>query len=137
MLKKAFNLLLCMEEEPKNLLKQELREPAVYNSIIEAIAKGYTKLNEISTKIGEEKGKCSKYISSLQELHIVFKETPIMEKENSRKIIYRINDNLFKFYYNFIFSNKSLICMILMILINIAIFNDMKKLLFTIKIYCE
>lgn len=96
-------------EEPKNLLKQELREPAVYNSIIEAIAKGYTKLNEISTKIGEEKGKCSKYISSLQDLHIVFKETSIMEKENSRKTIYKINDNLFKFYYSFIFSNKSLI----------------------------
>ncbi|AGF59148.1 hypothetical protein B0P06_002518 [Clostridium saccharoperbutylacetonicum] len=96
-------------EEPKNLLKQELREPAVYNSIIEAIANGYTKINEISTKIGEPKDKCSKYLSSLIDLHIVSKETPIMEKENSRKSIYKLNDNLFKFYYNFIFSNKSLI----------------------------
>lgn len=96
-------------EEPKNLLKQELREPAVYNSIIEAIANGYTKINEISTKIGEPKDKCAKYLSSLNDLRIVSKETPIMEKDNSRKSIYKVNDNLFKFYYNFIFSNKSLI----------------------------
>lgn len=96
-------------DEPKNLLKQELREPAVYNSIIEAIASGYTKINEISTKIGEPKDKCAKYLSSLNDLHIVFKETSIMEKENSRKSIYKVNDKLFRFYYNFIFSNKSLI----------------------------
>lgn len=96
-------------EEPKNLLKQELREPAVYNSIIEAIATGYTKINEISTKIGEPKDKCAKYLASLNDLHIIIKEIPIMEKENSRKTIYKVNDNLFRFYYNFIFSNKSLI----------------------------
>ncbi|MDR3596962.1 DUF234 domain-containing protein [Clostridium sp.] len=46
---------------------------------------------------------------TLNDLHIVFKETPIMEKENSRKSIYKGNDNLFRFHYNFIFSNKSLI----------------------------
>lgn len=40
-------------EEPENLLKQELREPGVYNSIITAIAEGASKLNEISTKTGQ------------------------------------------------------------------------------------
>lgn len=40
-------------EEPVNFLKQEMREPAVYNSIISAIAGGYTKLSEISSKTGE------------------------------------------------------------------------------------
>lgn len=96
-------------EEPKNLLKQELREPATYNSIIEAIAKGSSKLNEIATKIGEDSDKCAKYIKTLLELRIVAKETPIGEKENSRKSIYKIEDNLFKFWYKFIFDNTSLI----------------------------
>lgn len=38
-------------EEPNNLLKQEVREPAIYNAIITAIATGCSKMNEISTKI--------------------------------------------------------------------------------------
>lgn len=35
-----FNTSSYLFEEPENLLKQELREPAVYNSIITAIAGG-------------------------------------------------------------------------------------------------
>jgi len=41
-------------EEPSNLLKQELREPIKYNLIIEAVAKGASRLNEISTRTGLE-----------------------------------------------------------------------------------
>ena len=37
-------------EEPVNLLKQELREPATYHSIISAIAGGASRLNEIAGK---------------------------------------------------------------------------------------
>jgi len=38
-------------EEPNNLMKQELREPGLYNTIIGAVATGSSKLNEIVTKI--------------------------------------------------------------------------------------
>ena len=37
-------------EEPVNLMKQELREPMTYHSIISAIASGASKLNDIATK---------------------------------------------------------------------------------------
>ena len=40
-------------EEPENLLKQEVREPALYNAIITAIATGASRMSEISGKIGE------------------------------------------------------------------------------------
>lgn len=40
----------------ENLLKQELREPAIYNSIISAIAGGSARANEIATKVGLESG---------------------------------------------------------------------------------
>lgn len=96
-------------EEPKNLLKQELREPALYNSIIEAIANGASKLNEIATKVGEDTDKCSKYINTLIELRIVQKEAPAGEDKVVRKSIYSLRDNLFRFYYRFVFSNLSLI----------------------------
>ena len=95
-------------EEPENLLKQELREPGIYNSIITAVAEGASKLNEISTKVGMESGACSKYIKVLTELGILRKETPITEKAG-KKTIYEIEDNFFRFWYRFVPQNLSMI----------------------------
>ena len=95
-------------EEPNNLLKQEVREPAVYNAIISAIATGSSKLSEISGKVGEETSACSAYLKNLISLGIIKKETPITEK-STRKTIYAIADNMFRFWYRFIPSNMSII----------------------------
>ncbi|MBO5228636.1 MAG: ATP-binding protein [Lachnospiraceae bacterium] len=91
-------------EEPENLLKQELREPGVYNSIITAIAEGASRLNELATKTGLETAVCSKYISVLMDLGIVKRETPLTEK-NSKKTIYMLADNFFRFWYRFVPQN--------------------------------
>ena len=91
-------------EEPEILLKQELREPAVYNTLISSIAGGASKLNEISTKSGEENKKCAKYLKSLMDLQIVRKEHPYGVK-SQRKGIYALMDNMFKFWYRFIPQN--------------------------------
>lgn len=96
-------------DEPMNLLKQELREPALYNSIIESIARGASRLNEIATKIKESTDKTANYLKNLQELRIVKRTVPVNEKETSRKSLYELNDNLFKFHYRFIEPNMSLI----------------------------
>jgi len=96
-------------EEPLLLLRQEVHEPGVYSAIIEAIASGYTKSNEISTKLGEDSAKCLKYIQTLCELGILYKETPFGEKESSRKTIYGINDFMFRFWYRYVFTNRTLI----------------------------
>jgi AAA+ ATPase superfamily predicted ATPase len=93
-------------EEPSNLLKQELREPATYNGIIEAIAGGASRLNEIATKCGLESNKCAKYLKSLMSLGIVKKELPITET-SSKKSIYLLDDMMFRFWYRFVFSNMS------------------------------
>lgn len=95
-------------EEPENLLKQELREPAVYNSIISSVAGGSTHSNEISTKVGLESGICAKYIKVLIDLGILKKETPITEKPG-KKTIYGIGDNYFRFWYRFVPKNMSAI----------------------------
>ena len=95
-------------EEPENLLKQELREPALYNSIITAIAGGASRLNEIVTKTGIESGPCTKYLKVLMELGIVKKETPINEKVG-KKTIYQLADNFFRFWYRFVPTNISAI----------------------------
>lgn len=96
-----------LKEEPNFFLKQELREPAIYNSIFEAIADGSSRINEISTKIHEENQKCSKYLGILQTIRLVKKAVPCGEDESSRKTIYKITDNYFAFWYHFLFEKKS------------------------------
>ena len=95
-------------EEPNNLLKQEVREPAIYNAVITAIATGSSKMNEISSKIDEETSVCASYIKNLITLGIIKKESPYGEK-SSRKTIYSIEDNMFRFWYRFVPENTSLI----------------------------
>ncbi len=96
-------------EEPTNLLKQELREPASYHSIISAIASGHSRINEIATKTGLESSGCSNQLTSLISLGIVRKEVPITEKENSRRTLYSLCDTMFLFWYRFVRPNISAI----------------------------
>ena len=95
-------------EEPGNLLKQELREPAIYNAIIKAIAEGASRMNEIKMKVGEENSLISKYLKTLIDLGIVRKETPVTEKP-VKKTIYLLADNFFRFWYRFVPVNMSAI----------------------------
>lgn len=95
-------------EEPNNLLKQEVREPAIYNAIITAIAAGSSRMNEISNKIDEDSSTCATYIKNLITLGIIKKESPYGEKA-TRKTIYSIEDNMFRFWYRFVPENASII----------------------------
>ena len=98
--------------EVEFLLHQELRETTVYNSIIEAVALGTTKLNDISQKsLVEDTSKTSVYLKNLMELGIVEREFSVdagtKEKTNTNRGIYRLTDNFFRFWYAFGFANFS------------------------------
>ena len=95
-------------EEPVNLLKQEVQKAALYNAIITAVATGSTKLSEIATKVGEETSACAICLKKLTSLGLVRKETPFGEKA-SKRTIYKIEDNLFRFWYRFVPENLSLL----------------------------
>lgn len=102
------NPMSFLYEEPMNLLKQEVREPAIYTAIITAIATGHSRMSEISTKVGEDTNVCSNYLKNLINLGIIQKETPYGEKA-SRKSVYAIEDNMFYFWYRFVLDNNSVI----------------------------
>jgi len=94
------------------LLHQELRETPIYNSIIEAVALGNTKLNDISQKsLVEDTSKTSVYLKNLIELGIIEREFSVdsksKEKANSNRGTYRLTDNFFRFWYAFGFTNFS------------------------------
>ncbi len=108
LLENLFDRSSYLYEEPGNLLKQELREPAIYNAIIKAIADGSSKMNDIKMKVGEESSVISKYLKTLIDLGIVKKETPVTEKPG-KKTIYLLADNFFRFWYRFVPVNMSVI----------------------------
>ncbi|MEE1057967.1 MAG: ATP-binding protein [Treponema sp.] len=97
--------------EPEFLLRQELREPGTYNTIIQSIASGRTAFNEIQQSTLVEKGKLSVYLKHLIELGIVLREFPILssekERQNSQRGLYRLKDSFFTFWYKFVFPNLS------------------------------
>lgn len=96
--------------EPRFLLMEELREPSIYFSILKAIAVGKTRLNEIVQETGINNGhKVNKYLSVLQNLHIIRREIPITEDKphKSRKGIYILDDPFFRFWFRYVYTNMS------------------------------
>ena len=99
----------ALYNEVEFLLKQELRETSVYNTIIEAIALGNNSFSDILGKTGLEKSKLSVYLKNLIEISIVAKETSALstdkEKSSSSKGSYILTDNFFRFWYAFAYRN--------------------------------
>ena len=98
--------------EVEFLLRQELRETTLYNSIIEAVALGCTKLNDISVKsLVDDTSKTSVYLKNLIELEIIKREFSvddgIKERAKTNRGLYRLTDNFFRFWYAFVFTNIS------------------------------
>ncbi|MCL2512988.1 MAG: ATP-binding protein [Oscillospiraceae bacterium] len=96
-------------EETDNLLKQEFKEPSLYQSIITAIATGGSQMKDIKGKTGEESSTVATYMKSLLDTGIVKKDVPAMDKPGSRKTIYRLEDGMFRFWYRFVYPNVSLV----------------------------
>lgn len=96
-----------LNDEPEMLLKMELREPMIYNGILQAISGACNTLTEISDRIHEDKSKISKYLLTLQTIRLIDRKVPCGESSKSKKSIYVITDNYYKFWYRYVFTNKS------------------------------
>lgn len=94
------------------LLRQELRETPLYNSLIEAVALGSTRLNDISQRsLVDDTSKTSVYLRNLIELGIIEREFSVdagtKERANTNRGTYKLTDNFFRFWYAFAFTNYS------------------------------
>ena len=87
--------------EPENYLLQEVRNPAIYNAVISAIANGYVRPKEIADTTGLNSPQVSQLLDALAELQLVERVTPQVHAKK-RQVFYRIGDNLFRFWYYFI-----------------------------------
>lgn len=96
-------------EEVFFILREELREPRYYFSLLQAIAQGKRRLSEIVNATGIQQPTANKYLGVLSDLDIVEREVPVTEDKpvKSKKGLYRIKDEFFQFWFRFIFSRRA------------------------------
>ncbi|MBW1714823.1 MAG: ATP-binding protein [Deltaproteobacteria bacterium] len=98
-------------QEPDFLVREELREPGTYFSILRSLAAGMTRPNEIAQDAGVAHSGINKYLDTLRRMQLIKRRVPITEKhpERSTKGIYVLADPFLRFWFRYVFPNRSVI----------------------------
>lgn len=96
-----------LKDEVDFLMKYEFDDPGTYKLILEAIANGKAKLNEIKDFIKVKRTDISPYLSNLLGVKMIKREVPITENIKSRMGRYRLSDNFLRFWFRYIYPNLS------------------------------
>ncbi len=81
--------------------------------VLFAISNGKKKYGEIEDLLDmKNNGLLSKQLASLLKMEIVAKSFPINRPDDNKKISYEVSDNLLRFYYAFVYKNKSALTML-------------------------
>lgn len=96
-----------LRDEVDFLMRYEFDNPSTYRLILEAIANGKTKINEIKNFIHAKRTDVTPYIRNLCEVELIKRQIPITENQNSRNGRYYLNDNFLTFWFRFIYPNLS------------------------------
>ena len=92
----------------ENLLMSDLSSSINAERILLAIANGKKRHKDIEAKLGMEKnGLLSKHLKTMVDMDLLSKVYPINMKEDKKKVYYEMTDNLLRFYYTYVYKNKS------------------------------
>lgn len=96
-------------KEAENYMRSELREPALYETILATIASGKEKLNDLHKHTEFSRAKISVYMKNLMAFGVIEKVYSFETGgwENAQKGIYRIHDTFLNFWFRFIYPNLS------------------------------
>lgn len=91
-------------EAPLLMLNKEVREPATYFSVMNCIADGNTRLQEMARALVHKTNSLSPYLSLLIKLSLVERQVPVTENnpDKSRKGKYTICDNFMNFWFKYV-----------------------------------
>jgi uncharacterized protein len=95
-------------EEPLHLLREEqkIREAGTYFAVLRAIAGGATQFNEIQQQARIPRN-LDVMLSRLEELGYVEKREPVETTSKRPRGSYRIADPFFRFWFRYVFPNRS------------------------------
>lgn len=88
--------------EPPYVLQQELRQPGFYLSILEQLARGPRRMENLARALGETGQSLSAYLKTLRELRIIDRELPAAAPAKAVGYRYRLTDGFFRFWFRFV-----------------------------------
>lgn len=96
-----------LRDEPEQLLRTELRTISVYMDILEKIARRNSiSVGEIASSMNKSRSETYPYLIRLEKMDIVSREyKPTEKRKEYRRARFRITDNYFRFWFNFIYPN--------------------------------
>ena len=95
-----------LHNEARQLLQEEIQTPNQCWSILNAIGSGANRISEIAGRTGQPANKLTRYLDLLKDLHLVRRETPVLEKNpaKSKKGIYVVSDPFFRMWFGAIYT---------------------------------
>lgn len=98
-----------LHDEAEDAIARELRELAVYDTILYAMAQGNEKLNDLYRVTGYSRAKISVYLKNLSAFDIVEKVSSFETGgwDNAKKGVYRIKHHLVDFWFTFVYPHLS------------------------------
>ncbi len=93
-------------DEAVNLLRQEVREPRTYFTILSSIAEGRTSMSEIASIANVDPRTIVKYVELLEELEVIRRVKPIGFRKPVRL---EIRDNYFRFWFTYVYKLRSML----------------------------
>lgn len=103
------NVSSYLYDEPNFLLQKEVSEIGSYFSILRTIAEGNHKVSSIAALVQQKQTNLPRYLKVLVDLDLLEREVPVTENnpDKSKKGQYQIRDNFLRFWFKFIYPNRS------------------------------
>ena len=96
-----------------NLLLTDYSNAVNAERILAALGNGKKKYSELESKLDVKRtGNLAKQLKALSAMELVSQRAPINKAQDAKKKYYEINDNLLRFYYAYVYPNKSALQMI-------------------------
>lgn len=93
-------------DDPRSVLEQELRSPAVYFSILESLADGPTSTEHLTQSLQMRSNSLSFYLDTLRQMRLLTTTTPVGAPNDSRRSKHRISDGFIRFWFRYTFPNQ-------------------------------
>lgn len=98
-------------QEVDYIMRQDLREPSTYYTILEAMAGGAQTISAISKATGLDRTKINVYLHNLIQQRVVVRKSPLQvwDKKGPKASRYHMANGFFAFYFRFIYPHISLL----------------------------
>jgi AAA+ ATPase superfamily predicted ATPase len=96
-----------LHQEADLLLRQELRDPGQYFSVLEAIARGATRNSQIAALTGLDTAQTHQHLAVLERLQLVEQRRPVTASPRSKRTSYAIRDGFLDFSFRFVEPYRS------------------------------